>query len=793
MAFDGAGNFVRLYSWQDDRDNSVKISAVRMDAEFDGIATALSQCYVKDGQAAMTGDVRMGGNDVTGLGSGTLSLPSLAFAASVNSGVYWSGTAVGIINAGTARLLATTTGVDVAGTFSATGTATLPTIDYTTGVALQYGGATKLATTTTGVTVTGTAVIATINNATGVALQYGGATKLATTTTGATLTGTLDATTINNAAGVVLQYGGSTRISATSAGASVTGTLGVSGAFTASSTASITSTLTVPTINNATGVAIQYNGSTTLATVSGGASVTGTLAVSGKLTTAASAVGGAGLNLPHGTAPTSPVNGDIWTTTSGLSARINGATVTYGSVALTEANSGISIGTNSSGTAGLRNTTLGNGAGNAMVSGSNDNVAVGYQALDAVSTSSSGNVAAGSGAGGGLTTGAGCVFVGYNSGLSVTTGGENVAVGYQALSNGVTSVSRVVAIGYNAGRYFAGATNNSIAIGHSALSGSTNTGIDNIGIGYRTGQAITTGSRNVTIGTDVALSTAASNDNVIIGSYAMDNVSTSISDSVIIGSNAFGAASAGGSGNVIIGKDAVGGSGSLGGSMVIIGYQAGLVSAASGTIMIGAQAGQTATARNILIGNGCGSSITTGAENIILGANAGSAALSNTFIVSRLDNGAVKIQHDNVDFFIPLHGTTASGANAYIDSATGAVRRSTSSIRYKKDVVPIEREWAFKVLQFDGIFYKSKCRGDNPGHSYYGFSAEQVAEIDPRHISTWEYADEDLRDKNGLMVPRANATPLPGGVSYDRITVAHNEIIKELLERIENLEARLAA
>jgi len=35
----------------------------------------------------------------------------------------------------------------------------------------------------------------------------------------------------------------------------------------------------------------------------------------------------AGLNLPHGTAPASPVNGDLWTTTAGLYARINGSTV----------------------------------------------------------------------------------------------------------------------------------------------------------------------------------------------------------------------------------------------------------------------------------------------------------------------------------------------------------------------------------------------------------------------------------------------------------------------------------
>lgn len=48
---------------------------------------------------------------------------------------------------------------------------------------------------------------------------------------------------------------------------------------------------------------------------------------SGKLVTAASTTSQAGLNLPAGTAPTSPVNGDLWTTTTGLFARVNGTTV----------------------------------------------------------------------------------------------------------------------------------------------------------------------------------------------------------------------------------------------------------------------------------------------------------------------------------------------------------------------------------------------------------------------------------------------------------------------------------
>lgn len=51
------------------------------------------------------------------------------------------------------------------------------------------------------------------------------------------------------------------------------------------------------------------------------------LQATGKITTPATRTAGAGLNLPHGTAPTSPADGDIWTTTAGIFGRINGVTV----------------------------------------------------------------------------------------------------------------------------------------------------------------------------------------------------------------------------------------------------------------------------------------------------------------------------------------------------------------------------------------------------------------------------------------------------------------------------------
>lgn len=48
----------------------------------------------------------------------------------------------------------------------------------------------------------------------------------------------------------------------------------------------------------------------------------------GKVTCPASTTSFASLNIPHGTAPTTPANGDVWTTTSGMYVRINGVTKT---------------------------------------------------------------------------------------------------------------------------------------------------------------------------------------------------------------------------------------------------------------------------------------------------------------------------------------------------------------------------------------------------------------------------------------------------------------------------------
>lgn len=77
MAFNGTGTFSRLYTWLSDKTNSIPITASRMDAEFDGIATGLSSCITKDGQTTVTANIPFNSKKITGLGVGNARTDSI--------------------------------------------------------------------------------------------------------------------------------------------------------------------------------------------------------------------------------------------------------------------------------------------------------------------------------------------------------------------------------------------------------------------------------------------------------------------------------------------------------------------------------------------------------------------------------------------------------------------------------------------------------------------------------------------------------------------------------------------
>ncbi|MCL2388956.1 MAG: hypothetical protein FWC85_01070 [Elusimicrobia bacterium] len=71
MPFDGNGQFKRKYSWQDDKNNGIKILADRHDDEDDNIALGLSQCLTRDAQSSPLTDYNWGNNKIINLREGT--------------------------------------------------------------------------------------------------------------------------------------------------------------------------------------------------------------------------------------------------------------------------------------------------------------------------------------------------------------------------------------------------------------------------------------------------------------------------------------------------------------------------------------------------------------------------------------------------------------------------------------------------------------------------------------------------------------------------------------------------
>lgn len=143
-------------------------------------------------------------------------------------------------------------------------------------------------------------------------------------------------------------------------------------------------------------------------------------------------------------------------------------------------------------------------------------------------------------------------------------------------------------------------------------------------------------------------------------------------------------------------------------------------------------------------------------------------------------------------FSLPNHGTTASGANAYIDPSNGLVSRSTSSLQYKREVEDMDPAHADKLLDLRTIWYRSAIETDPQNWSWWGVAAEELAKLDPRLVH-WGYAEDDYdkRCKTTRRKLRKHAKLRPVGVAYDRMTVPLLNLVQRLEGRIADLEAKL--
>ena len=72
MPFDSEGVFSRLHNWEDDRINDIDIVTDHMDEEDDNFADGLSQCFLKNGNSKMEGNLNVGNFKLVNVADGAL-------------------------------------------------------------------------------------------------------------------------------------------------------------------------------------------------------------------------------------------------------------------------------------------------------------------------------------------------------------------------------------------------------------------------------------------------------------------------------------------------------------------------------------------------------------------------------------------------------------------------------------------------------------------------------------------------------------------------------------------------
>jgi len=388
---------------------------------------------------------------------------------------------------------------------------------------------------------------------------------------------------------------------------------------------------------------------------------------------------------------------------------------------------------------GNQNTLIGKDAGTALTTG-DDNVAVGHSALktedgngrntavgfEALLTLNAGvdgeNVAVGYRAGKAITTGIMNTLVGTQAGDALTDADYNTVVGRNAMSND-TKGSRAVAIGYGAltNQNFTSATNNyNVAVGFNAGEQIT-TGVENTLIGSLAGDALTTGDFNVALGWGALGVETKGNKSVAIGTGALDaqtNAGDTDALNTAVGHGAGGAVTSGirdvyigalsgdasthASDNTAVGAEAL--TANVGGqNIVAVGTRAMKVyNVASGNIyntVVGSYAGQALSTgtTNTFLGGLCGQNTTTGSNNVLLGYSVETSAVDTSQVIA-IGSSVTSQAANNFTFgFGATDSNIAFGATSITapsdERYKEEIAASTAGLSFINDLRPVTFKW----------------------------------------------------------------------------------------------------
>jgi hypothetical protein len=374
------------------------------------------------------------------------------------------------------------------------------------------------------------------------------------------------------------------------------------------------------------------------------------------------------------------------------------------------------------------------------------------------------NISIGAGAGTGIVGGSGTgnIVLGHGAMPNVSDGGNNIAIGYQAMRVAVSTSSYSTAIGYQAlySHTYCG-SNTAIGAftmtGYSNPSGLRNTAVgsqalmyitgansnDNTAIGFAAmasaygGSPGVSGTSNTAVGKDVLYSITSGNYNAVVGESALYNA-TSASSNSVIGRGA-GEALTSGSNNTLLGREA-GATLTTGGYNILIGRGAAVPSATSdGQLSIG----------NLIYGTGIGA---TGKVGIGIDAPA----------VTLDVNGTIR-SFDLASSANPTAVVATVDGDLILQPSDASLKQSVETMTDGLAIVA-----ALRPVRFD---WKPEARmGD---HRQFGFIADEVEEVAPEVIG---------RTRAGTRT-----------LDYAKLTAALVGAVQSQQERIDSLEARLAA
>ena len=143
---------------------------------------------------------------------------------------------------------------------------------------------------------------------------------------------------------------------------------------------------------------------------------------------------------------------------------------------------------------------------------------------------------------------------------------------------------------------------------------------------------------------------------------------------------------------------------------------------------------------------------------------------TRTFSIASADGGTSFNGKMNLS---GLSESPSAGQTLKRNGSTKEIYADTSSIRFKRNVEDADLDLCLSIVKnVRPVWYRSKQIVDNPRHSFWGFIAEEVDQVEPRLVSY---------DENKL----------PYAVGYDRFVPVLTKALQSALTRIEALEAQL--